>query len=100
MQAAAALEQPDRARPPAGQPDPLVVAHVEAVKQKELAQLELENVTSTYTALAPVFPETSTGRRAALAQWIASKQNPLTARVAVNHIWAKAFWQGTGADRF
>ena len=33
------------------------------------------------------FPNTSTGRRKALAQWITDKRNPLTARVAINHIW-------------
>ena len=33
----------------------------------------------------------STGRRKALAEWITSRQNPLTARVAVNHIWAWHF---------
>jgi mono/diheme cytochrome c family protein len=37
------------------------------------------------------FPVTSTGRRSALARWIASPRNPLTARVAVNHIWARHF---------
>jgi mono/diheme cytochrome c family protein len=37
------------------------------------------------------FPDTSTGRRSALANWIASKENPLTARVAVNHVWARHF---------
>ena len=37
------------------------------------------------------FPATSTGRRTALANWIASKDNPLTARVAVNHLWARHF---------
>jgi len=40
------------------------------------------------------FPETSSGRRLALARWIANAQNPLTARVAVNHIWARHFAQG------
>jgi hypothetical protein len=37
------------------------------------------------------FPDTSTGRRSALANWIASKENPLTARVAVNHVWMRHF---------
>lgn len=35
----------------------------------------------------------STGRRLAFAQWLANTQNPLTARVAVNHIWARHFGQ-------
>ncbi len=35
------------------------------------------------------FPPSSTGRRSALARWLASKNNPLTARVAVNHIWMR-----------
>jgi hypothetical protein len=39
------------------------------------------------------FPKESTGRRAALAKWVADRENPLTARVAVNHIWARHFGQ-------
>jgi chemotaxis protein histidine kinase CheA len=35
------------------------------------------------------FPATSTGRRTALARWITDPRNPLTARVAVNHIWMR-----------
>jgi hypothetical protein len=35
------------------------------------------------------FQESSTGRRSALAAWITDRRNPLTARVAVNHIWAR-----------
>jgi hypothetical protein len=35
------------------------------------------------------FPSESTGRRSALAAWMTHSQNPLTARVAVNHIWAR-----------
>jgi hypothetical protein len=46
-----------------------------------------------YTRLTPVYPSTSTGRRSALARWIASRDNPLTARVAVNHIWLRHFHQ-------
>jgi mono/diheme cytochrome c family protein len=33
----------------------------------------------------------STGRRKALAEWITDARNPLTARVAVNHIWNRHF---------
>lgn len=46
------------------------------------------------------FPKESTGRRAALAQWIADRKNPLTARVAVNHIWARHFGQPLVATVF
>jgi hypothetical protein len=46
---------------------------------------------ATYTPLGPVYPATSTGRRTALARWIGSRQNPLSARVAVNHIWLRHF---------
>ena len=35
------------------------------------------------------FPAASTGRRTALAHWITDPRNPLTARVAVNHIWMR-----------
>ncbi|MBI3868439.1 MAG: DUF1553 domain-containing protein [Verrucomicrobia bacterium] len=43
------------------------------------------------TADDPVvaFPPRSSGRRKALAEWIADARNPLTARVAANHVWAR-----------
>jgi hypothetical protein len=37
---------------------------------------------------------TSSGRRTALADWIASADNPLTARVLVNRLWERHFGQG------
>lgn len=39
------------------------------------------------------FPSKSTGRRTALANWITDRRNPLTARVAVNHIWTRHMGQ-------
>ncbi|MFO0903867.1 MAG: PSD1 and planctomycete cytochrome C domain-containing protein [Pirellulales bacterium] len=38
---------------------------------------------------AVAFPPRSTGRRTALAQWLTDRRQPLTARVAVNHVWAR-----------
>ena len=37
------------------------------------------------------YPTTSTGRRLALARWMTSPKNPLTARVIVNHVWLRHF---------
>ncbi len=36
----------------------------------------------------------STGRRTTLANWIASPENPLTARVIVNRVWQRHFGRG------
>ncbi|MCA9195137.1 MAG: DUF1553 domain-containing protein [Planctomycetales bacterium] len=46
-----------------------------------------------YTSLGVEYPHFSTGRRLALAKWITSPGNPLTARVAVNHMWMRHFDQ-------
>jgi hypothetical protein len=52
-----------------------------------------ENNLETDAARRMPFPATSTGRRTALANWIADAANPLTARVAVNHLWLRHFGQ-------
>lgn len=49
------------------------------------------SLSDKYSALGPTYPQTSTGRRKALAQWLTSRDNPLTARVAVNHMWGRHF---------
>lgn len=46
------------------------------------------------------FPEQSTGRRTALAEWIVDPRNPLTARVAANHLWARHMGQPLVATVF
>ena len=54
-------------------------------------QAALAAYVAVYTPIGTVYPAISTGRRLALARWIASKENPLTARVAVNQIWLRHF---------
>jgi hypothetical protein len=59
------------------------------------AEADLKAAPSTqYTKRAvPTYPATSTGRRTALARWLTDARNPLTARVAVNHVWLRHFGQ-------
>jgi hypothetical protein len=68
-----------------------------ASAKKELAAAETAMKAGPSTAYAPrslpSYPATSSGRRLAFARWLASQQNPLTARVAVNHIWLRHFDQ-------
>ncbi len=44
-----------------------------------------------YKRLSPTTSQQSTGRRSALAAWITHPRNPLTPRVAINHIWLRHF---------
>ena len=51
----------------------------------------LETPEHKFGDYAEFYSSKSTGRRLALANWITDKRNPLTARVAVNHIWMRHF---------
>jgi hypothetical protein len=44
-----------------------------------------------YQPLGTEIPHQSTGRRLAFAKWLVNRQNPLAARVAINHIWLRHF---------
>jgi hypothetical protein len=63
----------------------------DARKSLATAQANLKKTDGQYTPLGDVYPATSTGRRLALARWIADSKNPRTARVAVNHVWLRHF---------
>ena len=66
---------------------------VTATTALNAANATLATEPGEYTPLSPKYPQITSGRRAALANWIASRDNPLTARVAVNHIWLRHFGQ-------
>lgn len=45
-------------------------------------------------AILPAFPAGAPRNRLGLAEWLTAPQNPLTARVAVNHFWQMLFGRG------
>jgi hypothetical protein len=63
-------------------------------KAHSLGEFVPRGLLSVIAAAGPIeFPSNESGRRQ-LAEWIASSNNPLTARVAVNRIWQKLFGEG------
>ncbi len=71
-----------------------------ARKQLTTAETAAKKKDAKYTSIGKAYPATSTGRRLALAKWIADSKNPLTARVAVNHIWLRHFGEPLVANTF
>ncbi|HMV85549.1 MAG TPA: DUF1549 and DUF1553 domain-containing protein [Blastocatellia bacterium] len=53
-----------------------------------------EAVTPGTPSFLHPFPATAPRNRLGLAQWLAAKENPLTARVIVNRVWQTYFGQG------
>jgi hypothetical protein len=74
---------------------PLAKQLADAEKAVARAEADLRLPPSTKYTSRPmkVYPAASTGRRLALARWIAHRDNPLAARVAVNHVWLRHFGQ-------
>jgi hypothetical protein len=88
------------------QPDPLPTAYV-YTNDGEAPQSFVLRMGDPHNRLDPVepavplvikasyeIPKASSGRRSALAEWLASPDNPLTARVMVNRIWQLRTGQG------
>jgi hypothetical protein len=69
------------------------VAEAEKTLAKAESDLKLPPSTQYTKRNVPSYPATSTGRRTALAKWLTDASNPLTARVAVNHVWLRHFGQ-------
>jgi len=71
-----------------------VAAARTAAEKSRAAELTASSTSGTIPPLPPLgpeYPRTSTGRRKALAEWMTDRQNPLTARVAVNYVWLHHF---------
>ena len=70
------------------------VADAEAAVAKAATELTAGPSVAYAGRKVSAYPETSTGRRLALAKAITDAKNPLSARVAANHIWLRHFGQG------
>jgi len=94
----------------ATEPDPLPTAYAYVNNKEPAPQSYVLRMGDPKNRLDPVepsvprvikasyeIPQESIGRRTALANWLASGQNPLTARVMVNRIWQ--YRMGTGIVR-
>jgi hypothetical protein len=57
-----------------------------------------EVVETGVPAVLHPFPEGAPRNRLGLAQWLVARENPLTARVQVNRMWATIFGRGHGGD--
>ncbi len=90
----------DKARATALQAAGKQFADAQAALTKAEIALTDAKLAETYTAFSPVYPPESTGRRKALGEWLGSRDNPLTARVAVNHIWMRHFHEPLVASVF
>ena len=53
-----------------------------------------EKVEPKTPKILPGFPKNAPRNRLGLAQWLTSRENPLTSRVAVNHFWQICFGNG------
>ena len=72
--------------------------HILKRGQYDQPDLTTDLGTGVPACLGPL-PSDAPANRLALARWLVSAENPLTARVAVNRIWQHHFRHRTGEDR-
>ena len=68
--------------------------HAEPKAENRVEPAFLEVLDPPEPRIVPPADGKSTGRRLALAEWITSPENPLTARVIVNRLWQHHFGRG------
>ncbi|MBQ16980.1 MAG: hypothetical protein CMJ65_07640 [Planctomycetaceae bacterium] len=66
---------------------PAAVTAATAALEKATAARDAAD--GNYTRFKAAYPTRSTGRRTALARWLTHRDNPRTARVAINQIWMR-----------
>jgi hypothetical protein len=86
-----ALAQRAAAKARADEKAKKALAEADKAVAKAEADLKLPATTEFARRKLPAYPAESSGRRLALARWIADPENPLTARVAMNHLWMRHF---------
>ncbi len=64
------------------------------VKGKQVEPAFVSVLSPPEPSIVPLDKNESSGRRLALAKWIANSENPLTSRVMVNRIWQHHFGRG------
>jgi len=81
-------------------PAPVAMGLAESAKPEKTFVLERGELSNRGAEVRPGFPRILAdgkdvpGGRLALAKWVASPENPLTARVIVNRLWQRHFGEG------
>lgn len=97
LAAAQKIENEEKRKPEVAKTKKELKSATDKLKQ---AKANATKTDGKYTHVGTIYPQTSSGRRKALAESIANAENPLTARVAVNHMWMRHFGEPIVANVF